>query len=184
VKRLATFTAVIGVLLAGCGGDSGSRAPEPTISAAAGTLKDALIIAAVKAALTAEDPDSTTTVGVAATGGVVTLSGSVRSAAIRTRCEERARAIAGVTSVVDRLRVDPHGPRIKEQVGDVALAARIQAAIAAQLGFEKISVEVHGGVATLSGSVPDAKTKATALATARGTSGIRNVVDMVRVEAP
>ncbi len=154
------------------------------MSAAAGTLKDALVIAAVKAALTADDPDSTTTVGVSSSNGVVTLAGSVRAASTRARFVQRARSIAGVSRVVDDLRVDPHGPRLKEQVGDVALAARIQAAIAAQLGFEKITVSVHGGVATLDGTVRDVKTKATAIATARGTSGIRNVVDHVRVGAP
>ena len=170
--------------LAACGGGASSREPEAAASAATSTLKDALVISAVKAALIAADPDSTTSVGVASSGGVVTLRGTVRTAATKQQFEARARGVTGVTSVVDDLRVDPNAPRIKEQVGDVALAARIQTAIAAQLGFERIGVEVHAGVATLSGTVPDAKTRATAIATARGTTGIRNVVDRMRVAEP
>ncbi len=183
MRRAFALALVLG--LAGCGGSGSSdRAPEAVASAATSTLKDALILSAVKAALIAEDPDSTTTVGVAASSGVVTLRGSVRSAAIKAQFDARARQVTGVKSVVDELRVDPNGPRLRQQVSDVALAARIQAAIAAQVGFERIGVEVRDGVATLSGTVPDAKTKATALATARGTSGIRNVVDRMRVAGP
>jgi osmotically-inducible protein OsmY len=47
-----------------------------------------------------------------------------------------------------------------------------------------VTVRVDRGVATLTGTVPDAKTKATIAATARDTSGIRNVVDRVRVAGP
>ncbi|HEX3548895.1 MAG TPA: BON domain-containing protein [Candidatus Elarobacter sp.] len=180
MRRALALAAI--VLLAGCtGSGSSDRAPQAVASAATSTLKDALILSAVKAALIAEDPDSTTSVGVGASNGVVTLRGTVRSAAIKSRFAARARSVTGVTSVVDDLRVDPNGPRLKQQIGDVALAARIQAAIAAQVGFERITVEVHDGVATLDGTVPDAKTRATAIATARGTSGIRNVVDHLRV---
>jgi osmotically-inducible protein OsmY len=182
VRRAIVAGIAAALALAGCSGDGSSdRAPQAAASAATATLKDALILSAVKAALIGEDPDSTTTVGVAASDGVVTLRGAVRSEATKRAFETRARHVTGVKSVVDELRVDPDGPRLKEQVGDVALAARIQAAIAAQLGFERITVEVHAGVATVDGTVPDAKTKATVLATARGTSGIRNVVDHVRV---
>ncbi len=169
------------VLVAGCGGGSSNGTPGPTASAVTSSLKDALVTSAVKAALIAEDPDSTTTVGVSASSGVVTLGGSVKSASIRSRFVMRARAVTGVTRVVDDLTINARGPRLQQQIGDIALAARIEAAIAAEVGFKQINVTVHDGVATLEGTVPDAKTRDTAVATARGTAGIRNVVDRLRV---
>ena len=83
---------------------------------------------------------------------------------------------------MDDLRVDANGQRPKEQLGDFALAARITAALAAQVGFTHVSVHVDRGVATLDGTVGDERTKDTAVATARGTSGVRNVVDRIRVQ--
>ncbi|HEX3466930.1 MAG TPA: BON domain-containing protein [Candidatus Elarobacter sp.] len=161
---------------------SQQKVPEPF-----GTLppssvfKDALILSAVKATLTADDPDSTTTLGVAVHSGVVTLRGTVRDAATRTKLVQSARNVTGVKSVVDDLTLNPHQPRINQQVGDVALEARIEAAITAQVGLQHVTVTVAHGVATLAGNVADAKTQATIVATTRGTSGVRNVVDHIRV---
>ena len=115
----------------------------------------------------------------------MTLRGSVRDASARARDVKSARAVAGVKQVVDSdLRIDPHGPRPGQKLGDVALAARVQTAIAAQVGFKRVAVRVDRGTATLDGTVPDVKTKQTILATARGTDGVRNVVDRIRVEHP
>jgi osmotically-inducible protein OsmY len=173
------------LLLAGCTGAS-QRVPEPfgTLPPAA-ALKDALILTGVKAALIAVDPDSTTTLGVSVRGGVVTLRGTVRSAALRAKDVSEARKVAGVTSVVDVLRIDPRQPQINQRVDDAALVARIEAAITAQVGLQQhVAVSVDRGTVTLSGAVADAKTKATVLAAARGTSGVRNVVDRIRVGEP
>lgn len=179
--------ALVAVLaLAACdSGGSGSREPQPFGTKAATTLlRDGLIAAAVKAKLTADLPDSLTSLGVHVDEGVVTLRGSVLSAADRTRAEGEARGVKGVVRVVDDLRVDPHARRPKEQAGDLALQARIEAALTAQLGFTRIGVHVERGVATLDGLAPDDRARETALATARGTSGIRNVVDRMRVQHP
>lgn len=168
------------LLLAAC--TSQQKVPEPfgTLPPTS-VLKDDLILSAVKATLTADDPDSTTSLGVAVTNGVVTLRGTVRSAATRAKLAESARNVAGVTSVVDDLTINPNQPKISQRVTDVGLEARIEAAITAQVGLQHVTVKVDRGAATLSGTVPDAKTKATVLATARGTSGVRNVVDRMRV---
>ncbi len=182
----ALFAAAL-PLLAGCGSSGsqeGMKAPEPfgTRSATA-VLKDGLILAAVKAAVTSADPDSATTLGVTVRDGVVTLRGSVRTAAARAKVLSAARHVRGVVSVADALRTNPAGPRPKEELGDLALAARIEAAITAQVGLQtRLGVHVRGGVATLDGSVADAKTRAAVVAAARGTSGVRNVVERVRVE--
>jgi len=173
------------LLLAGCtgSGGEGGQTSNPTHPATT-ALKDALLLAAVKATLVADDPDSTTTVGVAVNDGVVTLRGSVKDAETRRRIVADARKTGEVKRVVDELRVDPNGPRLKERVGDVALAARIETAITAQVGVQPVAVRVDRGIASLEGTVGDAKTKATIVATAHGTTGVRNVVDRIRVAGP
>jgi osmotically-inducible protein OsmY len=156
--------------------------PEPLQTRSATTvLRDALILSSLEARLAAEYPDSVTGVRASVTDGVVTLRGTVRDAAIRKHMVADAEETTYVKAVVDRIRVDPRSPRLRDQVGDVALATRVQAAIAAQLGFQHVTVRVDAGVATLTGTAPDAKTKRTILTTARGTTGIRNVVDRIRV---
>jgi len=182
MSRGLLLAAVIG-MLAGCGGTE--RAPEPFgTRVATEVLRDALIVTAVKATLTADDPDSATTLGVAARDGVVTLRGSVRDAAAQRRVVASARAVTGVKQVVDELRVDPHGPRPGRRIADAALATRVATAYTAQAGLQHVTVTVDGGVATLAGTVADGKTKARIIAAARGTDGIRNVVDRIRVERP
>jgi hyperosmotically inducible protein len=172
--------------LAGCSGPGGAqREPEPFgTRPATAVLKDALIVTAVKAKLTVGDPDSATTLGVASRDGVVTLRGTVRDAAAHRRDVASARSVAGVTQVVDQLRVDPRGPRPGTQLADAALATRVVAAYTAQLGLQRVTVTVDGGVATLAGTVADARTRSRIEAAARGTDGIRNVVDRIRVERP
>jgi osmotically-inducible protein OsmY len=185
MKRMRTALAALAVtagLLGGCTGSSQQNAPQPFgTRAATAVLKDALTLSAVKAKLIGDDPDSTLTLRVSVTDGVVTLRGTVHDAAIRRKVVADTRATGGVRRVVDELRVDPRAPRLRQQVGDVALAARIQTAIAAQVGLQHVVVRVDRGVATLDGTAPDAKTKRTILATAHGTSGVRNVVDRIRV---
>jgi osmotically-inducible protein OsmY len=170
--------------LSACAGST-DKAPEPFgTRVATEVLKDGLIAAAVKGRLTADDPDSATTLGVSSRDGVVTLRGSVRDAAAHGRDVAEARTVAGVKNVVDRLRVDPHGPRPGRALSDAALATRIAAAYTAQAGLQRVTVTVDRGVATLGGTVADEKTKARIEAAARGTDGVRNVVDRIRVERP
>ena len=185
MRRAATFAAVLAAILSGCTGNVEQKAPNPFPSGAVTAgLKDALIFAAVKAQLTAIDPDSSTTLGVGVHDGVVTLHGSTRDAKARDKDVAAARAISGVRNVVDDLRVDPHGPRPGQQLNDAALAARITAAFTAELGVQPVQVHVDRGVVTLEGTVKDAKTKAALVQAARATSGVRNVEDRLGVAAP
>jgi osmotically-inducible protein OsmY len=183
-----TVTAVLAacIVLAGCASsDQQQRPPEPFgTRAATELLRDGLILTGVKAKLTADDPDSTTTAGVTVRDGVVTLHGTVRDARAKARAVADARGVAGVKQVVDDLSIDPRGPRLKERFSDMTLTARIATALDAEVGLNHVQVHVNDGVATLSGTAPDPKVKDTALAAARGTTGVRNVVDRIRVERP
>ncbi len=181
MRRALAFAIVLAV--AGCGSNTTQNAPPPDTRAATNILKENLIAAGVKAAITAAEPDSATTVGVHVRDGDVTLRGRVRDQAALQHVTQAARSVAGVQRVdTADVHIDPHAPRPKEQVGDFALQARILAALTAELGISHIGVHVHGGVATLDGTAHDEQQKAAAVATARGTSGIRNVIDRIRVE--
>lgn len=182
MRRALALAAALAV--AGCSQPAQPPPRSEQTRAPTTVLRDALILSAVKAKLIGEDPDSTTTVSVTVDEGIVTLRGSVHDDGVRRRLVASARTGAGVTGVVDRLRIDPNGPRVKERIADVTLAARVETAITAQLGVQPVIVRVEHRVATLEGSAPDAKTKRTLLATARATSGIRNVVDRIRVGVP
>ncbi len=193
LRRTAGFSAfaaglLAAGLLAGCGANTTTttvKVPEPFgTRAATEVLRDGLIATAVKAELTAMDPDSAGSLGVSVRDGVVTLRGTVRDRAALEHDTAAARRTNGVKRVVAELRVDPRGPRPRERLADFTVATRITAALAAQVGLSGVRVRVEGDTAILTGSAPDARTKATAVTTARGTAGIRNVVDRVRVERP
>jgi osmotically-inducible protein OsmY len=185
MNRLLPLVALLA--LAACtGGDSTEQhAPAPFgTRAATDFLRDGLILTGVKAKLTADDPDSATTLGVAVRNGVVTLRGTVRDAHAKAQALTDARRVAGVKQVVDDLGIDPRGARIKERFSDFSLATRITAALDAEVGVNHVRVHVANGTATLEGTASDEKMKQTALAAARGTTGVRNVVDRIRVERP
>src|SRR5579884_286462 len=140
--------------------------------------------AAVQAKLATIDADSSTSVTADADNGTVTLTGRAHSAAERSAYESGAASVPGVKRVVNRLTIDANlrGPR--EQFADAALAAKINANVAAQTGLNvtRVKSSVRDGVVTLSGTVSSASVKATILDTVRKTSGVRSVVDRVEVK--
>jgi osmotically-inducible protein OsmY len=179
-------------LLAGCTGTSTSakqiivdiESPLASVTippAAEAGFKDGLLVASIKAKLAADDFDSATRVHVSVHNGVVTLTGAARSAAQRAKDAALTAQVKGVTRVDNQLAVSA-SPEAKD-AGDVALAARITGALVAQTGINALSVHVsvRDGVVTLDGHVPSAAIKATMVAAAEKTSGVRNVDDRIAV---
>jgi hyperosmotically inducible protein len=74
-------------------------------SAAQHALANASLTGKIKAKMTLDDTLKASGIDVDTTEGVVTLSGTVRTEAQRTRALQLARETAGVTSVVDKLAV-------------------------------------------------------------------------------
>jgi len=173
------------VLLAACNGahiDTDKPLGNVTIPPQAeASFKDGLLVAAIKAKLAGDDLDSATRVHVSVHDGSVTLTGAARSAAQRAKDAALAGQVNGVTHVDDRLGVSPS--HTAKDAGDVALAARITGALVAQTGINALSVHVgvRDGVVTLDGHAPTAAIKATMIAAAKGTSGVRNVDDRIAV---
>ncbi len=146
---------------------------------------DAYVTIAVKAKLATVDVDSTTAVHVSAANGAVTLTGEARTPAERLAYVQAARSVDGVTSVTDRLAVNPRLQGLREQSADATLEARVSAAIAGQAGLNAfhISVTARNGVVTLSGTVPQASIARTVRDTARSVSGVRQLIDHITVRS-
>jgi hyperosmotically inducible protein len=89
--------------------ETGAAVGERTAEAAnkAGVvLAEGALTAKIKSKMALDDSVQARTIDVSTSGHVVTLSGHVRSDAERTRALQLARETAGVTQVVDRLKVD------------------------------------------------------------------------------
>jgi hyperosmotically inducible periplasmic protein len=179
-RRLAV---ALMALLAGCGGQSVDQTARSVASEAPVLFQEGLMHAALRAKIASIDVDAATSVGIAVHNGHVTLTGDVRSGAERGELVRAAKSVKGVTSVDDELRVNPEMRTAADQAGDFALAAKVKAALAAQTGINAINVEASAknGVVTLRGDVPSSAIKSTMLASTRRTSGVRKVVDEIRV---
>lgn len=146
----------------------------------AGTVvKDAYLVAAVRAKLVGIDADSTTDVRVDVNHGIVTLGGRARSSRERAQYVAAAQSISGVRSVRDDMSVDPHLRGISERARDAALAVRVSAAIASQAGGNvfHVSPQVRDGIVTLHGTVPSLSVERTIVHTTEHLSGVRGVVN-------
>jgi hyperosmotically inducible protein len=130
--------------------------------------------------------------------GAVTLEGEVESDAERRRAVELARATEGVVSVADRLRlVAAEAPAQTTEaregartdgdfnVSDPWLTAKIESKyfLDAEVKGRKIDVSTESGIVTLTGEVASAAERRQALALARSTDGVKDVVDQLKVVA-
>jgi osmotically-inducible protein OsmY len=149
------------------------------------THSDAYLAVVVKSRLATIDIDSTTAVDVSVAHGAVTLSGQARAAAERAAYVHAASTVDGVTSVADRLGINPHLRGLREQTADAALAGRVSAAIAAQAGVNvfKVKVSAQRGVVTLSGTVPRESIARTIGDTVRSVGGVKDVIDRITVHS-
>jgi len=152
-------------------------------ASAAPAVNDALIVAQVEGSFITIDADSALHVAVSSHDGVVKLSGRVKSDSIRDRFVAAARKTQAVKTVDATLSIDPHLPSAKDQAADFALAVAVQASIAGQSGLNALSVHVdaHGGTVTLTGTVPTRAIHATVADTAKHTSGVKKVIDKLKV---
>jgi osmotically-inducible protein OsmY len=145
---------------------------------------DAWVCTQVRGSATALDPATVSLVKVECTAGVVTMRGQVRSAQEREQLIAAARKVDGVKAVHAQIAINPKAPTGNEIADDVSLAAKVRVAIAGQTGVNalKIDVTAHRGVVTLDGDVPSRAIESVAVDTARGTSGVKGVVDKLRVQ--
>lgn len=157
-------------------------------------MDDARITASVQAKYFLDDLVKGRHIDVDTRDGVVTLSGTVASEAERAQALSLARTTEGVTRVEDHLSVhlatgaavgtsgsDPAAAA----VDDDALATRIQARFFVDEAVKRADIEVTAkdGVVLLQGTVPSEAARTRALAIARNTNGVVQVVDRLEVRS-
>jgi hyperosmotically inducible periplasmic protein len=173
-------------------------------------LTDAEITTAVKTKLLADSKVGGLKIDVDTDHGIVTLTGPVHSAAERTEAVRLARTTAGVKRVVSKLAVETAATtghndttgaikketkektaQTKQKAGEAKEAttdAGITAAVKTKLladtkvaGLD-INVDTKDNVVTLTGKVHSAAEKSEAVRLARGTTGVKRVVDNLTIE--
>jgi osmotically-inducible protein OsmY len=147
-------------------------------------ITDSAITAAVKSKLAVSDENDAINVNVDTSGGVVTLSGVVRTQANKEQAEGVAANTEGVTRVINNITVDTNGGFDSGEgamtASDLAILSRIKTRYVAE-GVIGAKVGVKDGVVTLNGSVEDAQTRGRAESIARATSGVREVNNRLKV---
>lgn len=120
-----------------------------------------------------------TDIGVAARGGVVTLTGVIDTYAGKLAAERAAKRVRGVRAVANDLQV-----RLRLTRTDTEIAADIDAALRMRAAIpDAVQAVVHQGHVTLTGVVPTYFLKALAAEAVRHISGVINVTNYVGVEA-
>jgi hyperosmotically inducible periplasmic protein len=140
----------------------GERAPSPEPQAESedvGTaLSDTAITATVKARLMREESIESAEIHVTTTNGVVTLEGTVGSAAAKASAEDAAMSVDGVKSVDNNLVTPSNNEQVAEAsriASDTWITTKVKSLLLADSvskGFE-VNVDTKDGVVALSGSL-------------------------------
>ncbi len=159
------------------------------------SVGEALLMTRVRVALLDRLKEDGLRVSIATHDGTVDLSGVVKNRSSVELATRAAAAVKGVRSVRNRVTVadGTQGPEppvarvvgtVERSVGDALLEGRIKARLLEELGKVafKVDVDAADGVVTLSGGVPDAARKRLAAGIARGTSGVKDVRDLLTVQ--
>ena len=139
----------------------------------------------VKAALLEKLGTDALGIKVTVVGDKVTLTGAVKKRSTEEIAEEVARSVAGVRKVDNRLEIaegDRAGGNLEAEAADSLLESKVKMALAEEIGRHawKVEVEATDGVVSLRGTVPDRERREIAVKTARGTKGVRKVVDLLK----
>lgn len=122
------------------------------------------------------------------------LTGEVESAVVQELAQEVALSVEGVAKVDNRLRVkgapsmsqmtpEQSGAHNAQELADAKLESSVKMALWKEIGTRarKLEVEAVQGVVSVRGPVPDAERKAVTLKTVGAVSGVKRVVDLLKV---
>ena len=135
--------------------------------------------------------------------GLATIAAEVDTVAIKRLALERLAAVAGISGIVDRLRVKPASDMSDDGILDHLRKAYYQEPAFQQFAMTErekgetklvraglpgasgqIDIEVENGVVTLNGSVPSLAAKRLAGVLAWWVPGVRDVVNGISVDPP
>jgi hyperosmotically inducible periplasmic protein len=160
---------------------------DKTAKSTAGSMKTAMtdvyITTATKMRLLADKATPGLEINVDTDDGVVTLFGSVPTAAAKATAEAEARKVSGVKRVMNELQVVPSGQQTQVSKRDSELQTEAEKSLDDDRNLKnvKVNVEVRNGVARLTGTVPSDSAKRAAVTAVRRVDGVRSVQDDVKV---
>jgi osmotically-inducible protein OsmY len=171
---LITSVAILALVVAGC---------------AARPANDLSITDSVKGKLAADSEMSRLRINVETTDGVVTLSGTVATAAEKSKAEQIARNTEGVMRVVNNITINPEmrektgeaARPMGEAIADATILSKIKTKLVGE-GLTGANIEVINGEVTLKGEVTNAEEKAQAEELARTTEGVKSVNNRLTVK--
>jgi hyperosmotically inducible periplasmic protein len=154
---------------------------------AACSQSDPGVTTAVKTKLAADDTVKAYKIDVDTKDGVVTLTGTVDTAAAKARAVEVARNTKGVVSVTDQLALAPPATStsgVSEALTDPAITSAVKTKLLADPFSKglKIDVDTSNSVVTLKGSVRTTEEKTRAEQIAKETTGVSSVVNELKIE--
>jgi hyperosmotically inducible periplasmic protein len=155
-------------------------------SSAKSATYDAWITTAAKSRLLATADVPALDINVDTNDSVVTLFGTVPSDASKKLAETEVKKVDGVRAVKNELQVVPKQMAKATETSDDNIQKAIDDKLQSrsELKDASIDVEVAKGVARLTGHVASQSDRLIALASTRSVSGVRSVIDELKVTPP
>jgi osmotically-inducible protein OsmY len=195
------------MILLACGGEAGAPTPTPGPAARVGgtldhawttvqgQVADVLLLTRIRVALLERLKEEGMRVTIEVHGGSVDLSGQVERRENVELAERVAASVNGVRTVRSRVTLAPSGqvlePPIAHALGkaeravtNALLQAKVKARLLEELGKVAFDIEVEAtdGIVSLSGTVPDGTREKLAVKIAKGTPGVKELHDLLKVK--
>jgi len=138
-------------------------------------ISDSWVTAKTKIAIFGDDRIKGGQISVGTVNGAVSLRGKVDSDSAKAAAASVARAVTGVKSVRNDLRVVPAGDRKAIAASDTDITRQVEGRLAKDAQLKSVDVRTHGGAVTLTGAVSSIDASAHASELARGVPGVRMV---------
>ena len=138
-------------------------------------ISDAWVTAKTKIALFGDDRIKGGQISVGTVNGAVSLRGKVDSDSAKAAAASVARAVDGVKSVRNDLRVVPAEGRKAINASDTEITRQVEGRLAKDAQLTKVDVRTDGGAVVLTGAVSSIDASAHASELARGVPGVRMV---------
>jgi hyperosmotically inducible periplasmic protein len=147
-------------------------------------FSDAWITTKAKLSLMTDPGISPAAVNVDTEDGVVTLFGTVSTAADKARAAKEVAKLGGVKHVANELQVVPDVAAAGVAESDDRVTAAVRKRIDARpsLADAKLNVATENGVVRLTGSVASQRDRMTALTVARSTPGVKSIIDDLELQ--
>jgi len=157
----------------------------------ASTLDDEILHVKVQTVLLEKLGSDAMAIDIDVHGSTVLLTGAVKKKSTQELSRDVAASVAGVKKVEDAVvvasgydtSVKAVAREAKREIKDVLLESHVKGRLLDQVGENalKIEVEASDGIVSLRGQVPTPAIRETAMRTAKGTSGVVRVVDLIKI---